>query len=748
MALQSFTVVIGRLTLAGWKAIVRTLCVALTITALVLPVSSATAQQTGQALDAGNSDVVLVIDNSGSMKQNDPQGLRFAAAKLFIDLSEPRDKIGIVVLSDRRHTRSLTKQLIRISNREEIDALKRMIDELRNEPMGQETHMGTALDLAYNLLDATPGSIRSANQRQFVVLLSDGLPTGAGQRERVDQVVQRFRERRYWQIFSIALGDDADPAYLEEKVAHPSGGRMIVARHAGELLDRYLEVYAYAGDDRYIDRITVLPNTLVPLVDVQSAHRLTQISVVLIRGDSDASISSLLAPEGADLVRPYYQNTVRRGSEPEYELYTAMSTSQISLVGRWMINVDRTDTLPVTVAVLSRSRLRIRMPAPAPLRGDPLRGNEDTGLRYHPVGRPLLLVVGAQIAERNLDQNAVSPYVYRWVTGMAPSAQTPGISQSQPVVLADDGRAYDQLANDGQYSGVLPPFPVEGDYTLRLELPGVHSNPIHVRKDYIVRVAPLPTMTLTLPPSAMTLPINAPLTVWIDLPGWADFEILKVTFLAAFVQRPDGVLEMLDIEPIDQGRFRFRYTPGFEGQYRINIAAEVHGRGVMGEIRYIDYTNAIIGVPQATPVVQISAAFTDTLVYDRRGVLSIPLKIVSGSPKEERLTITVAEPEGAVIVPAEVLLQPNEAIQRTISIRLPETARPTRSTLTLHLTAPEQRVIVQGGAISVAYRAPGNMMLPFLLLLVAVGGGGFILYRRHRARRIVALSSGSPRRLA
>ncbi len=743
MAQQSIKVAISRMTFAVWRSIVKTLCIALTVAALTLPASPAAAQQTGQALDAGNSDVVLVIDNSGSMKQNDPQGLRFAAAKLFIDLSDPRDKIGIVVLSDRRYTRSLTKRLIRISNREEIDELKSMIDALRNEPKGQETHMGTALDLAYTLLDATPGSNRGANQRQFVVLLSDGLPTGVGQRERVDQVVQRFRERRYWQIFSIALGDDADPAYLEENVARPSGGQVIIARHAGELLDRYLEVYARAGDDRYIDRVTIQPNTLAPLVDVRTDHQPTQISVVLIRDNSDTSISSLIAPEDADLVKPYYQNSVRRGAEPEYELYMAMPDSHVSLVGRWMINVDRPDALPTTVVVLSRSRLRIRMPAPAPL-----RDSEDTSLRYHPVGRPLLLMVEAQIAERNLDQNVARPYVYRWVAGMAPAAQTLEIPQSQPVVLADDGRAYDQRANDGRYSGVLPPFPAEGDYTLRLELPGAHSNPIHVRKDYIVRVAPLPTMTLTLPPLAMTLPINTPSTIWIDLPGRADFEILNVTFPAAFVQRPDGVLETLDIEPIGQGRFRFQYTPGFEGQYRINIAAEVRGRGMMGEIRYIDYTNAIIGVPQATPVVQISAAFTDTLVYDRRGMLNIPLNIASRSPKEERLIITVAEPKGAVIVPSEMLLQPGESIQRTISIRLPERDRPARSTLTLQLTAPEQRVIVQGGAISVAYRAPGNAMLPLLLLLVAAGGGGFILYRRRRARRIIAPSSGSPRRLA
>ncbi|PMP74169.1 MAG: hypothetical protein C0183_21670, partial [Roseiflexus castenholzii] len=66
----------------------------------------------------------------------------------------------------------------------------------------------------------------------------------------------------------------------------------------------------------------------------------------------------------------------------------------------------------------------------------------------------------------------------------------------------------------------------------------------------------------------------------------------------------------------------------------------------------------------------------------------------------------------------------------------------------LQLTAPEQRVIVQGDTISVAYRAPAGLMAPLLLALVAAGSGGFILYRRRRTRRMLAPSPGAPRRLA
>ena len=43
-------------------------------------------------------DVVLVIDNSGSMKQSDPHDMRLSAAKLFTDLLAANDQVGIVSL--------------------------------------------------------------------------------------------------------------------------------------------------------------------------------------------------------------------------------------------------------------------------------------------------------------------------------------------------------------------------------------------------------------------------------------------------------------------------------------------------------------------------------------------------------------------------------------------------------------------------------------------------------------------------
>jgi Mg-chelatase subunit ChlD len=716
------------------------LALLLALLAALIPPGRARAEQ--GALDASYSDVVLVIDNSGSMRKNDPAYLRLAAAKLFIDLADPNDKIGIVVMSDQKRTRALTDEMLPVKNK--IDKLKSLVNGVRDEPMGQETHMGTALAQAYTLLDTTSRQRDGANQHQFVVLLTDGLPTGDGQREQVDQAAGRFRERRYWKIFAIALGAEADPDYLRRAVADPSGGEVLVARHDSDLLDSYLDVYARTGDDRFIDRVTVQPNTLAPLVDVQADQQPTQLSVVLVRGNPKTRIDSLQAPESIDVVQPYYQNTVRRGAEPEYELYIVPAGAQVGLTGRWMINVERQDPAPAAIVVLSRSRLRTRLAAPAPTQRE-----DDSSLRYQPLGRPLLLIAGAEVAERNDSGPLNQPYIYRRVTGMAPVAQVVAPTPGQPVRLSDDGREYDASADDGHYTGVYPPLAAPGDYRLRLEVPRQTGDPIHLHKEYIIRVAVLPTMTLTLPPAATTLPINQPFSALIDLPGRADFQIDSVSFPTAFVRRPDGVLDRLAIEPAGAGRFRFQYTPGFAGSYRISLVADVQGRGPVGAVHYVDYAEASAAVPEAVPTVAISAAFTQTLTYDGSGALNVPLTIDSRSPRQEHLTVRVEGLPGAQAVPDSLLLQPAEAGQRTIAVRLPEGQRPRQGQLAIVFASPEQRVIVQGSRTEVPFRAPGGMLLPALLLLLAAVVVGFFGYWRWRRRRVHALLvPGTPRRVA
>jgi hypothetical protein len=221
-----------------------------------------------------------------------------------------------------------------------------------------------------------------------------------------------------------------------------------------------------------------------------------------------------------------------------------------------------------------------------------------------------------------------------------------------------------------------------------------------------------------------------------------------VSFPVAHVERPDGLLDPLTITEAGDGRFRFSYTPNFAGAYRIGIAAEVRGRGPMGEIRYMDYVEGSAAVPEAVPILSVSAAFTETLVYDREGVLHIPLTIDSRSPQEEPLQVEVMGLPGSRPIPEQVLLPPNEVVQRTISVRLPDEERPDTGQVTIALRSPEQRVIVSNPEVVAPFEAPGSLLRSVVLGLGAVAGGGFFFWRRRRRRKQVVLAPGAPRRLA
>ncbi|MBC8160408.1 MAG: hypothetical protein H7Z42_04240, partial [Roseiflexaceae bacterium] len=492
------------------------------------------------------------------------------------------------------------------------------------------------------------------------------------------------------------------------------------------------------------DTVTVDSNTIAPLVEARADHQPAQISVVLLRENEQTRIASLFAPDGNDVVQPYFQNTVRRGAEQEYELYSVPVDAQVALAGRWQANVERPEGGPVTLVTLSRSRLRLSLQAPVAQRDD-----DDSTLRYVPVGRPLLLTSGAQVARPRKVLEAVStPFVYSWVTGMSPMAQVIAPQPGEALALRDDGIGLDASAQDGRYTALHPPFTQPGDYTLQVEMPTRTEQPIHIDKLYTVRVADLPTMTIRMPPTAATLPVNQPFEALIELPGRADFQVDEVVFPLATVERPDGALDPLQIAPTGDGRYRFSYNPSFSGAYTLRFGAEVRGRGPMGSVRYIDYAEAQAAVPEAVPTIAISGAFTDTLTYDRRGALNIPLAINSQANTAEKLTIELVGIEGGEVVPNELLASPNEIGQRTVTVRLPPDVRPDEGQLQLRISSPQRRVIVAGEQIGVPFTAPPSLLLPMLLLLAILGGGGFYGYRRWKKQRVRAmLMPHTPRRL-
>jgi hypothetical protein len=709
------------------------------------------AQARQPALDASGSDVVIIIDHSESMADNDPNFWRLAAAKLFIDLAQPGDRIGIVVMSgassgrrsSQSGTRALTRRMVEIGDGYETVAdtreLKGMVEGLRQEAMGDYTHMGPALNEAYSLLDELPVRAHTPNDTQFVVMLTDGKPTsapGLGEAETlVAEAASRFQSRQHWNVFAIALGAAAMPDYLEQAVAQPTGGAVVAVEQASGLLDAYLDIYAMVDDERFIERITVPSNMLAPLMHIRPDHQATQISVVILPGESGARIRRLQAPDGRDIVDPSVQHSIRRGEEPEYELYTVPPDAPVSLIGPWMIDIERADGAPQQVVVLSQTRLRIQMLVPPPPEDD------NRNLRYHPVGRPLHLVVGAEVAERNPEGTPDQPFRYRQVTDMAvpPTVQVVGPQQPAylPYPTRDDGQEYDRERGDGHYTMLHPLLREDTTHRIRVEMAPQPGEPIHVYRDFLLRVTVLPTLTLSLAEPPGNLRVTTPLTGSIRLSTHPDFQVRDVRFPAglAFVRRPDGAHDPLQIEQAADGAYQFTYVPDFVGEHRISIIANVTGDGHEGVMRYADYVEHVVDVQPVLPTIDILPAFSEPIVSDRDGGVQVSLHIgTSGIQGAELLYVSVDEWAGSVrVVPDTLRIEPSQLVQtRSVLVYLPEEQRGEDGRLTLNFATGSSEVVLSQRRVSVAYEAPFPLALFGLVLLLLLGGGGWFLYRRAR----------------
>ena len=175
-------------------------------------------------------DIVLVLDNSGSMRENDPAtSVRQAVAK-FVERMDPDTHIGMVFFdSDAREVLPLTRR-----GDTTADALNQKLDGL--DYRGRRTNLAAALERAiYSLKQqGRPEASRS------VVFLTDGV-IDMGDRAKDRDSARWLRDElaadaadQGIAIFSIALGNQADVLLLHA-LAQKTEGDYFRAERAEDL---------------------------------------------------------------------------------------------------------------------------------------------------------------------------------------------------------------------------------------------------------------------------------------------------------------------------------------------------------------------------------------------------------------------------------------------------------------------------------------------------------------------------------
>ncbi|WP_110643618.1 VWA domain-containing protein [Salinicola sp. CPA57] len=268
-------------------------------------------------------DVRMVIDVSGSMKQNDPQNLRANALEFAATLLPPSARGSIWTFG--------TTVANPLPSGEVVETWRD-----RAGRMGaQLTDYQQFTDIERALRQTSSAAPDSANRH--LILLTDGmvdLPASgsdktsrdSASRQRIINELAPELASRGVVVHPIALSNNVDLPLLEQ-VAQTTGGLAAVANTPEELLRAFLDV---------LDRI--LPGDQVPIDDQQRFRvddDIDEFNALLFHAP-DADSPVLIGPDGQRYSRDDHPGSVEWQSSDRYDLITVPDPTP----GEWQIDGD------------------------------------------------------------------------------------------------------------------------------------------------------------------------------------------------------------------------------------------------------------------------------------------------------------------------------------------------------------------------------------------------------------------------
>lgn len=179
-------------------------------------------------------NVVMAIDDSGSMAQSDPDNSRYSAAKALIARMDNDNQVAVVTFN---HEAVVAQPLTPLSDSQNREKVLTAIDNLK--PTEGGTNISGAISEALKEID----SDGKKNQGAMVILLSDGVSNFDTSRE-----LQAYIDRGI-AVNTIGLGMQ-DPAgtQLLQDIAKITGGHYYDVTDTALLGDVFQQIYDRLGD--------------------------------------------------------------------------------------------------------------------------------------------------------------------------------------------------------------------------------------------------------------------------------------------------------------------------------------------------------------------------------------------------------------------------------------------------------------------------------------------------------------------
>ncbi len=369
------------------------------------------------------SDVRVLIDISGSMKQNDPKNLRAPALKLLVGLLPDGTRAGVWTFGQYVN---MQVQLDKVDERWR-NVARQEADRIHSR--GLYTNIEEAIKRA-----TVDWKQRDPNSRRSLILLTDGMVdiskdpkvSAASRKRLMEEILPRLHESDVT-INTIALSKNAD-AELLKTLSLATDGRYAEAVSADMLERTFLHMFekSVAAD-------------AVPLKDNKFSvdKSVSDFTLLVFHGENgkDSKVSS---PSGKSWGFAQHPKNVKWAHEMNYDLITVKKPE----AGEWRLE----SKLDPDNRVMVVTNLRLKVDK---LPNNILLGEED-------------LQVRARLTE---DGKTISRKEVRDVTRFSLSLSQSG-KETNHDELRDNGVDADQLAGDGVYSGVVRKFSHPGKYDL------------------------------------------------------------------------------------------------------------------------------------------------------------------------------------------------------------------------------------------------------------------------------------------
>ena len=580
-------------------------------------------------------DVVLLLDNSGSLRQKDHKGtdegfMRIAAMQYLLEKMQAGDRVALVTFDNNANTDAYVSHLHDMAEKNQKEDFAAGVRKIAAVPR-DSTNMADGLRKSADILrrEALP------NHKRFLIFLTDGTPNPA----KGDNTPVHLREyaeqlgREGIVIHTIGLGElssDAreaeDAQHLLEDLARAGKGAPHRARNANDLPELFGSLFSQlAGHE--ISRFV---------------HEGQDAAITLTQGAQDLRIIATRDGQAPQIVLtdPQGKTYAVSGLTPLLKEQTAIigAVTAPAREGTWHARAEK-GTLEVAYQPDFQAVLR------SPANNSPIAASA-----------PLPVIVEARQANGGLLSLPVSRVIveYETVPGNANSVMT--------VTLTQDKSA---KAGANSFRGTITDSGAIGPHALRARCFRM-DNGVEVEggPDYgTVQAGRIPVLSVESPPASAAFAVPGPVDVkaHVQIAG-KPMETLAPGLTLAARLTPGADAAPKPLLPETGGRYAASFTLN-PTSAPINANVEVTLSGSFEGAALAPQTITLPLTITPRPMVTVHWKTPEQTNIDPDGTLTFTAQVASSAPTTQTLTFELQDCPQAVLENATVLVPAHQAMQ-------------------------------------------------------------------------------------